>query len=294
MKLKYCCIGDKIISLIVYLLMKTAFLVENDSGIIQIAVIGPHSNYNNYVIPEMPISKAVEESTGVTYTKQQMFVSGRRVNSVPVRQALEELLQFLGDSSVRLIGHNLKSFGCYVLINAAEACGLNDKFSRTINDFIDLNTIVRNVEKKLPSYELEDVVKHFLRRDAITHDATEDVFTLKRLYQEIGPDAQMTEKATFDYEYIVDAKTFTDNKKKNLPDWQPLIKNSVFPKGAAEKAAGHGMTVQGLLAIYQEGGEEKLLAVLSEEDKNTHKPKVTDKKGQITQLSKHFSKMGAK
>ncbi|KAK3091031.1 hypothetical protein FSP39_016631 [Pinctada imbricata] len=105
---------------------------DKDSSLLQLSVLSPAGRQNWYVKPSKPVSKQVEEVTGIKYDKGgQMYVSGRKVEALPPKQVLQGLLDFLGEEPAYLVGHNIKSHSCYVIIEAATPAGLNEGWSVT-------------------------------------------------------------------------------------------------------------------------------------------------------------------
>lgn len=83
-------------------------------------------------------SKAAEV-TGIDVINGKMYCHGNEVNAVKLSAAVDALLNFFMkfQSKVVLIGHNIKSFDCHLLLNALESCSKTDAFLHCIAGFVD-------------------------------------------------------------------------------------------------------------------------------------------------------------
>ena len=95
---------------------------ERTSHIIQIAAVHETDQLSMHVIPEKKISAKASEVTGVTMVCQSMIVNGKAVEAVSIKSALDRFIKYLEkcrkDSPVILVGHNIESYDCKVLLHA--------------------------------------------------------------------------------------------------------------------------------------------------------------------------------
>ncbi|KAK3083219.1 hypothetical protein FSP39_017136 [Pinctada imbricata] len=276
----------------VYFISMITTSSDTNSSLLQLSILTSSGHWNWYVEPSKPVSKQVEEVTGIKYSDSgSMYVSGRKVESLPPGQVLHELLDVLGEETAYLIGHSIRSHGCYVMIEAATIVGLNDRMERHLTHMVDMVTVARHHNRRLKAQlTLEELSETILGRDIIRNDAGEDVNALKIMFEELNPSEYTLQECMFDYKYVMNTKRINEEKLKNLESWRPLIAKGAIPKKIAEKAARNGINVWDLQTAYKDGGEAKLTSILSEKDE-TNEPKVTNRKESIHQLCAFFKKL---
>ena len=70
----------------------------------------------------------------------QMFHRGQPVESFSIHDALRTFTGFiegLPGANAILIGHNIKTFDCLVLMNTLTACHLDQRFSKKVTRYLD-------------------------------------------------------------------------------------------------------------------------------------------------------------
>lgn len=74
-------------------------------------------------MPEKKMSLKASEITGVTVVSDSMLVKRQTVTAVPIKSALTSFITFLQKCSpIILVGHNIESFDCKVLLRAIHTC----------------------------------------------------------------------------------------------------------------------------------------------------------------------------
>ncbi|XP_052267822.1 uncharacterized protein LOC127869351 [Dreissena polymorpha] len=97
--------------------------LEHTSHIIQIAAVHSTGQFSTYVMHEKKISLQASEITGVTVVSDSMLVKRQTVTAVPIKSALTSFITFLQKCSpIILVGHNIESFDCKVLLRAIHTC----------------------------------------------------------------------------------------------------------------------------------------------------------------------------
>lgn len=97
--------------------------------------------FSKFVMPTKPYSEEAAEKCSnikIYFELGQMHFHDNPVSEVlEIRTMLEQLCEFIGDQPAVLYGHNIKSFGCHVLLNAALACDMYDQLCDKIVGFVD-------------------------------------------------------------------------------------------------------------------------------------------------------------
>nr|KAG5704822.1 hypothetical protein BaRGS_015205 [Batillaria attramentaria] len=127
---------------------------------------------------------------------------GAPVLSLPLKEALERFLDFLGAEPVVLFGHNCKRFDCPVLFNAAKACGRLEDLQKKVAGFVDTLPLFREGHRGLKSYKQELLYEHYFQESYSSHDAAADALALERLVKAAGFSTELTEKNLFCFEDI--------------------------------------------------------------------------------------------
>ncbi|MDO5425606.1 MAG: 3'-5' exonuclease [Eubacteriales bacterium] len=126
--------------------------------------------YEVFVNSGVPIPQKIQELTGIT---PEMAASG-----VPVREAMEGLLDFCGDWDI--LGHNLIFDYSFLKCNAVKLGGSFEK------NGIDTLKIARKFLPELPSRSLEVLCSHFSVPQEKKHRASYDAIAASQIYQEMG------------------------------------------------------------------------------------------------------------
>ena len=93
------------------------------SHITQLAAVHGSDIFSTYVMPKIPITSSATEITGLAVQNGMLFHHGSKVDALSVSAALDSLFRFLEKfNNVVLVGHNIKTFDCPVLLQALESC----------------------------------------------------------------------------------------------------------------------------------------------------------------------------
>jgi len=155
------------------------------------------------VKPKKPIPGEVTKITGLTYENQQMFLHGKRVESVSLHECLKDFCAFLkGDMPCLLIGHNAGKFDCPVLFLAAQSVEMLDELKAHVAGFLDTLPLFRREFPNQCSYSQPSLVKRFLNKSYDAHNAVNDVKMLKKLVDYVEFDWGKIQPFTFTWEYV--------------------------------------------------------------------------------------------
>lgn len=107
-----------------------------------------------------------------------MTVNGLPVDAFPIVEALYKFLEFLNKfDSVILIAHNGR-----VLSYANNRLGICDIFLKSVIVFVDSLAMFCSKVPKLSSYKQEFLAQHFCEELYNSHNATDDVNMLVKLF----------------------------------------------------------------------------------------------------------------
>ncbi|XP_070561918.1 uncharacterized protein [Ptychodera flava] len=151
---------------VVYFDLETTGLART-SHITQLAAVGPKGCLNVYVIPRIPISEPASRVTGLAMKNGMLTQNGKPVSAVPVKQALLTLCDFLGPEPCILVGHNIKSFDCRVLYNAAVATDMVDQLSSHIAGFVDSYKVFKTSYPECEKYSQVALVSKFVGESSV-------------------------------------------------------------------------------------------------------------------------------
>lgn len=192
----------------------------------------------------MPISSAAASVTGLTLRNGRLYSKDQPVEAVSIGAALDNLIQFIKKQNppVVLAGHNIKTFDCYVLMNALELTGKLEAFFENVSGFFDTKLPFKSAIPGLSSYSQPDLVVYIMGTQYSAHDAVEDVVALQQLV--IGSNV----------EYLQQSHVHCKRVRKNLPSLLPLIKSKAVSEAMARKAAGSDLNYRCLHLAYMRDG----------------------------------------
>ncbi|XP_052212334.1 protein PML-like isoform X3 [Dreissena polymorpha] len=239
--------------------------LERTSHIIQIAAVHTTGQFSTYVMPEKKMSLKASEITGVTVVGESMLVKGQTVTAVPIKSALTSFITFLQKCSpVILVGHNIESFDCKVLLHAIHSCGKMFEFQQNICGFLDTYKLLKEILPNMKSYKQENLVKDVIGESYMAHGALQDVLALQKLVNSVPLDQNIVNKYSFSYERAILAYNVSLNVASNIKSLQTMIDKKVMSQGVARKAAGSGLQLKHLRTVSKRNGLSGLRSLLSE------------------------------
>ncbi|XP_061177423.1 uncharacterized protein LOC133186204 [Saccostrea echinata] len=270
--------------------------LERDSHITQIAALDEESDecFCSYIIPKKPISFQASRVTGLRIKENTMYHNGMPVPAESIHEVLRGFISFLdnlpSDQQKILVGHNIKSYDCLVLMHALRSCGMVDDFHQQVIGYMETRKLFRLSFPSQKSFSQINLSRALLGENFTyaAHDAMEDVRTLKKLVLLPSVSSSDKELCEFSTTYITESINHNTRVKANLPTLQVLINQKVLTAAMARKIAGSNLTFHHLEVVFRRNGQEGLLTLLSETVSG--RVRVSKSKKLITSLCDYFSK----
>lgn len=219
-----------------------------------------------------------------------MYHRGECVNSVGIRDALQQFLEFLGHTPLMLVGHNIRRFDCYVLLNAFRACGMFEQLvAAPISGFVDTLPLLRKRRRHFMSHKLCALHLDYFGETFKAHDAREDAHALQKIINKAHVPHQELTKHSFSLRWFVKFETYKTNKDKHLATWKTVMKRKVVTQFMAWKASGSGLGYDVVMQVYAYSGEAGVKRLLQQRTAN-RKPRVTERKGITQKICRHLHK----
>lgn len=247
-------------------------LSERDSHITQIAALDEDSDeyFCTYVIPQKPISTQASKVTGLALNGTTLHHNGKAVKAVSIQEALQDLISFLGNLASKkpkiLVGHNIKSYDCPILMNALRNCNIEDRFEEEVIGFLDTMKLFRLSFPSQKSYSQQHLSKVLLAEDFTyeAHNALEDVKTLKKIVNLPSVSSINKPSCEFSVDYVTKSIDYNSVVKRNMPSLQVLVNRKIITAGMARKIAGSDLSLRHLQLVHKRIGRDGLSALLSE------------------------------
>ena len=264
---------------IVYLDLETSGL-QRSSEILQIAAKCGTVTFDIYITPSKDISAAASAVNGLRKSQAELFLYGKKVESVPLRIAISKLLEWLTSfkKKVFIATHNL-NFDGPRLCDAIRYCDLIDDFSNFIHGFIDtLNVIRSHTERKgKGSCTITGLAGWLNISINNAHNAIKDVFILEKIIKKCGITYEKLSEASLTYTKSIEKWILDDQIKKTLPSLDPL--KTVISLDIRRKMAKASISIDDLKNIYSESGTAGVTSLLSKPKNNkalvtAHKPTI--------------------
>ncbi|XP_029909502.1 uncharacterized protein LOC115360625 [Myripristis murdjan] len=175
---------------IVFFDLETTGLDTAVCDIIQLSAISGDRVFNVYTLPHDTICDEATRVTGFTVDSGTLLLHGRRVETIPLREALSTFISFLHSFRCPLLlaAHNAKRFDAPVLSRALRECSLTREFREVESKFLDTFLISKRLfAHELSRFSQEYLVRHFLKKSYNAHNAVEDCRSLQELYRKWNP-----------------------------------------------------------------------------------------------------------
>lgn len=274
------------------LLSNSFYFTARNSHITQIAAVCGNEKFSQYVMPKVPMTSKAAEVTGIDVINGKMYCHGNEVNAVKLSAAADALLNFFMkfQSKVVLIGHNIKSFDCHLLLNALESCSKTDAFLHCIAGFVDTRLLFKIFNPNLKSFSQKSLFEQFVFSNYNAHDALEDVLALRTLVQTVDIDVASVQflSASFTFSNALGNYLYCLQIQQNLPSLGHLVDERVITKNMANKIAGSGLNLKFLQLAYSRNPSEGILNLFSEPIVS-NRVRVTKSQKVIASLNKYFA-----
>jgi DNA polymerase III alpha subunit (gram-positive type) len=219
-----------------------------------------------------------------------MFSKNVQVSPLKISAGVDALLNFVSQfqTKVVLIGHNIKSYDCHLLLNALESCKRTFDFSQCIAGFVDTKLLFKIFDGTLNCYSQESLFKHFVSSKYNAHDAIEDVLALQKLIGHVDIDVSSCSfsNASFTFLNAIESHRYSSEVRKNVSTLNHLITENVVSKSMANKIAGSGLDFRCLQLAYRRDPHDGIQNLLSENVRNG--VRVTKSQKVIFALNKYF------
>ena len=250
--------------------------------------------FNRYVVPKIPIAPSAERVTKITMrNNSDMIVNGVPVESVGIKQALSEFLEWMKSfQNIVIVAHNGRRFDFVVLTSALTNCGLFDEYVTVVAALADSLTVFKSVIKNQESYRQEDLARNVLGIEYNAHNAEHDVRCLTLLVSNaLNIDRKCFLHKSFSPKDIFLTIQCNKEKKKHMPSLHVLISKGIMKMCTAENIASSGLNYFHLKTIFERHGEDGLYNVF--QMKNSQgQPRVTNVKKTlesiVPKLASHF------
>ena len=258
-----------------------------DADILQLSAVFGHSSYNQYITPTRSVSPGASAVTGLTANGGVLFHNGAPVNTLSLRDTLQDFLAWLHDKQpVLLVGHNFKSFDFPKILNGFKQCNLTGAFQESVLGCTDTLPIFRELFPELENHKQETLVSQFLKKTYEAHNALADVQSLQELCQlTISADCLYFAKSVT----VMSCLLKMDHESKcsdNVRSFQVLVDQKVISKSMSQKLGQSGLRLDHLHLAFSRGSIDGLTQLLSE--KVDGKVRVTSTKRIISSLASYF------
>ncbi|XP_023811378.1 uncharacterized protein LOC111947521 [Oryzias latipes] len=186
-------------SIIVFFDLETTGLDTTVCDIIQLGAVCEGRVFNVYTLPRRALTQSATQVTGFTVTPDGLFLRGSRKQTTPLRDALNDFLNFLRSFGrpVLLAAHNARRFDAPVFTRVLAQNSLLLEFQQVVCGFLDTFLLSKSLYPRLASYSQEYLVQTFLGESYNAHDAVEDAKMLQELYRAWKPHPSNVLRSTF-------------------------------------------------------------------------------------------------
>lgn len=268
---------------------------ERTSHITQIAALRDDDKFSCYIMPKKTIGPKASAITGIKKSNGVMYHNNICVESLNISEALDAFLEFINKTNNNLlIGHNIQSYDCPVLMNALDSCGKLQLFFKNVIGFMDTLKLIKLSCPEEKSYSQVSLVSNIMGESYDAHDALEDVSSLQKLVKHLDPkfETAAIAKSTFSPEYSLSSHAYSKQVGNNLPSLQNLIERKIISKSIARSIAGSGLCYKHLVLAFKRNGRNGIRDIFSERCEHNH-VRVTKSNKIIDTVSDFFSKQQA-
>ncbi|KAI1899779.1 hypothetical protein AGOR_G00065260 [Albula goreensis] len=183
---------------LVFFDLETTGLDVTTCEIIQIGAVCGVKTFNRYMLPQRDIGEKSSAVNHLTVVDQALRYNGEPVETVPLREALTDFIDFLRSfNQTRLVAHNGRCFDFPILVRVLQEFTLLDQFQRVVADFLDTKELSKTLLPEAQSYSQENLVMLTLGKTYEAHNALNDIRALQELYQALNPDADTVARHAF-------------------------------------------------------------------------------------------------
>ncbi|XP_066557865.1 DNA polymerase III subunit epsilon [Amia ocellicauda] len=178
--------------------LETTGLDVSVCDIIQLSAISGERTLNVYMLPRCNMTEEASRITGFTVEDSTLLLHGQPVETMTHKEALTYFMTFLRNlHQPLLVAHNGKRFDCPVLARTLDEFSLRDDFKQVMCGFLDTFLLSKALFTDLRKFSQEYLVKYFLGKSYMAHNALEDVKALQELYKAWSPTSSVVHRHRF-------------------------------------------------------------------------------------------------
>ena len=239
--------------------------LSRDCDIVQISAmtLDGRSKFDRYILPSKDVAYSASKVTGITMTGGKLFLHGKPVASVCIKEALSSFVNWLSSFGKHIIlaGHNVKAFDVKHLLRHAKLHGISFDM---LAGFVDTLPLSKHVFPEFSTYSQKHLFQKIIGGTYEAHNSLSDVIALCSLIKNGIPGIDSLQKFSYTFEWCKEYVTFLEERDKNVQTFHSLIVSKVISKGLAEKAASSGLSYRHLQIAFKRQGESGLKSLLGE------------------------------
>lgn len=239
------------------------------SHITQLAAISGEDEFSSFVFPKVNITEDASRVTGISVRNGKMYHHHQEVTGTTISTAVDNLLSYFDtfQKKIVLVGHNIKSFDCHVLLNTLMSIDKVQMFSDKVDGFLDTLKLFKKTHPGLVSYKQEYLCQFLGEMNYESHNALADVRSLQLLVEKLDVQFEKCDlkSVCFTFEHAVKSCEYSRQMKCNLPSFQHLVQQNVISCMIARRMAGSGLCFDHLIQTFRKHSVEGVVSLLQEQ-----------------------------
>ncbi|XP_044591398.1 uncharacterized protein LOC123269630 [Cotesia glomerata] len=274
---------------LVFFDLETSGFRKSDE-ILQIAASCKGRKFSVYINPTKIIDDKASAHTGLKNINGDLYFHAKKVESLPLKKALQSFLMFLKMSPkpCLLVAHNV-TFDKSHLLRSILKCSMVPAFSKIAGFSDSLPLFKKNFTSKKISgeYKLSELAKNHLNvnSDDKFHEALYDVEILEKLVS-LTDNKHLFESSKSYRECLIHLKKLKKTAS-GMDCLSPL--KGVLSGHILRKMASQAIKYQDLINKYENGGINELIKFCKEPGSD-NKPNITKDKRVLDKLCSFFTK----
>ena len=153
--------------------------LSRDCDIVQISAmtLDGRSKFDRYILPSKDVAYSASKVTGITMTGGKLFLHGKPVASVCIKEALSSFVNWLSSFGKHIIlaGHNVKAFDVKHLLRHAKLHGISFDM---LAGFVDTLPLFKHVFPEFSTYSQKHLFQKIIGGTYEAHNSLSDVIAL--------------------------------------------------------------------------------------------------------------------
>lgn len=258
--------------------------------ILQIAAIYKEHEFSFYINPTREIHPDAALRTGLQNIAGQLYVHNKKVDTIPLRDALLRFLDFfnLSPKPCVLVAHNSR-FDVSFLIRAIIQSNVLPHFQKIAGVCDTLQLFKKALFPRKEQFKLGMLAKDILNIEPNKnfHEALYDVVILRQLTSSVLKDDDIFKNAKT-WITLLGKEQQSVKRPFQLFELQPL--QGVLSKKMLEKMANEGITFEMVKSTFDAKGDNGIFELMSSEMDNG-KPRITKNKRIINDVIQFLNTM---